>query len=130
MKNIKRILIVEDDPYVRELEKALFERAGCTVFDTGEAIRGIVIAVEEKLDVIVLDLQLPKIDGLQATQILKHHPKTKNIPCIIVTASATEDQLEEIKSSDACGYVIKPINTRTFVEQVIALTKNAKLVRI
>jgi CheY-like chemotaxis protein len=130
MKNIKRVLIVEDDPYVRELEKALFERADYTVFDAGEAIRGITIAVEEKPDVIVLDLQLPKIDGLQAAQILKNHPKTKNIPCIIVTASATDDQLEEIKSSDACGYVIKPINTRTFVEQVIALTGNAKFVRV
>lgn len=130
MKNIKRVLVVEDDPYVRELEKALFERAGCTVFDAWEAIRGIAIAVEEKPDVIVLDLQLPKINGLQAAQILKYHPKTKNIPCIIVTASATDDQLEEIKSSDACGYITKPINTRTFVEQVIALTRNTKLVRV
>ena len=45
--------------------------------------------------------------------------KTKEIPCVFVTASATDDQLERLKSSDACGYVTKPINTRTFVEQIV-----------
>jgi CheY-like chemotaxis protein len=121
MKEIKTILIIEDDPYNRELEKALFERAGCTVLVAEDAEKGIVIAEDEKPDLIVLDYQLPQISGLQALENLKHNHKTREIPCVFVTASATEDQTEKLKSSSACGYVTKPINTKTFVEQVIKL---------
>lgn len=121
MKQIKEILIIEDDPYNRELEKALFERSGYTVLVTASPKSGIAIAQDKKPDVIVLDYQLPEMDGFQCLEMLKRDPKTKGIPCIIVTASVTEEQIEKLKSSDACGYITKPINTRTFVEQVIKL---------
>jgi len=123
MKAIKTILIIEDDPYNRELEKELLERAGYTVLEAEDAEQGIAIAEDEKPDLIVLDFQLPRISGLQALEDLKHNHKTRGIPCVFVTASATEDQIEKLKSSHACGYVTKPINTRTFVEQVIKLAR-------
>ena len=121
MKAIKTILIIEDDPYNRELEKALFERSGYTVLEAEDAEKGIVIAEDEKPDLIVLDYQLPLLSGLQALEDLKHNHKTRGIPCVFVTASATDDQIKKLKSSSACGYVTKPINTRTFVEQVMQL---------
>ena len=121
MKAIKTILIIEDDPYNRELEKALFERSGYTVLEAEDAEKGIVIAEDEKPDLIVLDYQLPLLSGLQPLEDLKHNHKTRGIPCVFVTASATDDQIEKLKSSSACGYVTKPINTRTFVEQVMQL---------
>ena len=121
MKAIKTILIIEDDPYNRELEKALFEAAGYTVLEAEDAEKGIAIAEDEKPDLIVLDYQLPRISGIQALEILKNNRKTREIPCVFVTASATDNQTEKLKSSCACGYVTKPINTRTFVEQVIEL---------
>jgi CheY-like chemotaxis protein len=123
MKAIKTILIIEDDPYNRALEKALFERSGYTVLEAEDAENGIAIAEDKKPDLIVLDCQLPQISGLQALENLKHNHKTREIPCVFVTASATEEQIEKLKSSDACGYVTKPINTRTFVEQVIEFAK-------
>lgn len=119
MKAIRTFLIIEDDPYNRELEKALFERSGYTVIGAEDAETGIAIAEDEKPDLIVLDLQLPRINGLEALENLKHNRKTREIPCVFVTASTTEEHIEKLKSSDACGYVTKPINTRTFVEQVI-----------
>ena len=121
MKAIKTVLIIEDDPYSLELEKALFEAAGYTALEAEDVEKGIAIAEDEKPDLIVLDFQLPRINGLQALDNLKHNHKTRGIPCVFVTASATDDQIEKLKSSDACGYVTKPINTRTFVEQVIKL---------
>ena len=123
MKAIKTILIIEDDLYNRELEKALFERAGYTVLEAEDAEKGIAVTEDEKPDCIVLDYQLPRISGLQALERLKHNHKTRGIPCVFVTASATDDQIEKLKSSSACGYVTKPVNTRTFVEQVIKLAK-------
>jgi len=121
MKAIKTVLIIDDDPYNRELEKALFERAGHNVLTAEDAEKGIAIAEDEKPDLIVLDYQLPRISGLQALDSLKHNHKTRGIPCVFVTASATDDQIEKLKSSDACGYVTKPVNTKTFVEQVMQL---------
>jgi len=121
MKAIKTVLIIEDEPLNLELEKALFEAAGYTVLEAEDAEKGIAIAEDGKPDLIVLDYQLPLLSGLQALENLKHNHKTREIPCVFVTASATDDQIEKLKSSDACGYVTKPINTRTFVEQVIKL---------
>jgi two-component system cell cycle response regulator DivK len=129
MKAIRTFLIIEDDPYNRELEKALFERSGYTVLEAEDAGKGIAIAEDEKPDLIVLDLHLPRINGLQALEHLKHNHKTRGIPCVFVTASATEDQIEQLKSSDACGYVTKPINTRTFVAQVIAFAKRPEVAK-
>ena len=123
MKAIKTVLIIEDDPYNRELEKTLFERDGYTVLEAEDAEKGLAIAQDKKPDVIIVDYQMPKIDGVQFIKMLKHDPKTKGIPCIIVTASTTEEQREKLKSSGACGYITKPINTRTFVEQVIKLAR-------
>ena len=123
MKAIKTVLIIEDEPLNLELEKALFKAAGYTVLEAEDAEKGIAIAEDEKPDLIVLDCQLPRISGLQALENLKHNHKTREIPCVFVTASATDDQTEKLKSSSACGYVTKPINTRTFVEQVIKLAR-------
>ena len=126
MAEIKTILIIEDEPLNMELEKALFEAAGYTVLEAEEAKKGIAKAKEKKPDVIIVDYQMPKIDGIQLIKKLQLDPKTKGIPCIIVTASTTEEQREMLKKSDACGFITKPINTRTFVDEVIKLArKNA-----
>lgn len=123
MKSIETVLIIEDDPYNRELEKVLFERSGYTVLQAEDAEKGIAIAEEEQPDLILLDFQLPGINGLQALEYLKHNPKTRWIPCIFVTASASESEAQKLKTSDACGYITKPLDTRTFVEQMIELAE-------
>ena len=129
MKEIRTFLIIEDDPYSRELEKALFERSGYTVLEAEDAEKGIAIAEDEKPDVIVLDFQLPHVSGLKALETLKHNRKTREIPCVFVTASATEDQIEQLRSSDACGYITKPMNIRTFVEQVIGFAEKPQVAK-
>lgn len=129
MKQVKMILIIEDEPLNRELEKALFESSGYIVLEAGDAEKGIAIAEDEKPDLIILDFQLPRINGLQAFEKLKHNHKTRGIPCVFVTASATEDQIKQLKSSGACGYVTKPINTRTFVKQVVELARKYHVTR-
>ena len=126
MKKIKTVLITEDEPLNLELEKALFKAAGYTVLEARNAKEGIAIAQDKKPDVIIVDYQMPKIDGIQFIKMLKQDPKIKGIPCIIVTASTTEEQKEMLKKSDACGYITKPINTRTFVKQVIELAMKHK----
>ena len=71
MKEIKTILIIEDELLNRELEKACFETAGYIVLEAEDAKKGIAIAQNKKPDVIVLDYQLPKIDGFQFIKMLK-----------------------------------------------------------
>jgi CheY-like chemotaxis protein len=123
MKEIRTVLIVEDEPLNLELEKALFKAASYTVLEAGNAKEGIAIAQDKKPDVIIVDYQMPKIDGAQFIKMLKQDQRTQGIPCIIVTASTTEEERKKLKSSEACGYITKPINTRTFVKQVIELAR-------
>ena len=118
-KDFKTVLLIEDNQYNRALEKTLIERAGYTVFEAEDAEEGINIARQKLPDIILIDYQLPGMNGIQALQKLKGDPLLHSIPCIIVTASATERDIELFKASDASGYITKPINTRTFVEQIV-----------
>jgi len=117
-KNTRTALIIEDDLNNRKLEKDLLQDAGYTVYEAKDAEKGLKVARKESPDVIILDYQLPGMNGLQALEKIIADPMIHNIPCVVVTASATERDIEVLKASDACGYILKPINTRTFVGQI------------
>jgi CheY-like chemotaxis protein len=118
-KDLKTVLLIEDNQYNRVLERTLLERAGYTVFEAEDAEVGINIARKKLPDIILVDYQLPGMNGIQAMRELKGDSRAHSISCIIVTASATERDIGLFKASDACGYITKPINTRTFVEQIV-----------
>ncbi|MFA5374686.1 MAG: response regulator [Dehalococcoidia bacterium] len=125
-KQIKKILIIEDDPLHRELEKSLFEEAGYIISEAENAQQGTSAAIKNTPDLIILDYQLPGMTGIQVVDALKDNLITRNIPCVIVTATATEDEVEKFKSAKICGYITKPIDTRTFVKRLIKLVKDGK----
>jgi CheY-like chemotaxis protein len=121
----KKVLIIEDEARNMKLEKDLLEMAGYEVLTADNAEQGIVLAKEQKPDVIVSDYQLPGINGIQAQQILAADDKTKNIPLGFVTASVTQEQ-KEILASSGCKVIAKPINTRTFAKEVGELLRCMK----
>ena len=124
-KDLKTVLLIEDNQYNRALERTLIESAGYTVFEAEDAEEGFKMAKMKLPDIIIIDYQLPGMNGIRAMERLIGDPETHNIPCIIVTASATERDIELFKVSDARGYITKPINTRTFVEQIVGLATAA-----
>ncbi len=114
----KTILIVEDNPVNCKLLLAVLRPHGyhlLTAADGEEAVR---LAIRELPDLILMDLQLPKMNGYAATEQIKQHPATAHIPVIALTAHAMSEERDHAQQVGFDGYITKPIDTRTFPGQV------------
>jgi DNA-binding response OmpR family regulator len=121
---MKRILIVEDDLHIRDIFKIIFETYGYDVecIDNGESL------CKRKSnwpDAIILDKQLPGIDGVKACQFLKSQPGTKNIPVILITATQGVDKAAQIAGADY--FFEKPFDMHTIVKKVASLIDNNRI---
>ena len=110
----ERILVVEDNPLNLELTRALLEKLGYAVLVAGTGEEGIECAKSELPHLILMDLNLPGIDGLAATAALKAEPTTCHIPVVALTAHAMKGDDERVRSAGCDGYLAKPIDTRSF----------------
>ncbi|MCM8774085.1 MAG: response regulator, partial [Candidatus Omnitrophica bacterium] len=110
-RNIK-ILLVDDDTVFRQMLKDMFRRIGnCKVITVKGANMGNWFAQcpWHKPDVILLDVKMPNIDGLELLKILKHDNKTKDIPVIMITAVADEDVKLKARKLGCADYIVKPV---------------------
>ena len=114
----EKILIVEDNPMNLELATDLLEAAGYVVTQAGTAEEGIKLARDEFPDLILMDVGLPGMDGLEATGVLKQDPATKDSPVIAITAHAMKGDEEKALAAGCAGYITKPIDTRAFPKMV------------
>ncbi|MBU0743982.1 MAG: response regulator [Gammaproteobacteria bacterium] len=114
----KKVLIVEDNEQNMILENDILEIAGFEVLQAVNATAGIELAIKEKPAVIVMDVRLPDMRGTEAVKVLRKNKETCDIPVIFVTASVMAEGLEEVKATPNSSYISKPINTRTFAEEV------------
>ena len=114
------ILVVEDNPANMTLVVFLLESAGYTVFSATDAEAGLTLARDRQPDLILMDIQLPAMDGLQATQLLKNADATRAIPVIALTALAMKGDEERIRAAGCDGYIAKPIRYRDFLATVAA----------
>ena len=114
----KKALVVDDNGNNLMLEKDLLEVAGFEVFEAENAAIGIAMARREKPDIIILDVRLPDMRGTEAARILRQDKETSDIPIVFVTASVMAEGKEEIADIDNVGFIGKPINTRTFVQEI------------
>ncbi len=114
----QKILIVEDNPMNMELVTDLLEASRHVVIQAGAAEEGVELARDESPDLILMDISLPGMDGLQATGVLKHDPKTKDIPVIAMTAHAMKGDKEKALAAGCAGYITKPIDTREFPKEI------------
>lgn len=113
-----KILVVEDTPANMRLVVGILEREGYTVSQAVTAERGIELAQKILFDLILMDIQLPAMDGLTATRILKEIDSVMNIPIIALTAHAMKEEEETILASGCDGYIAKPIRYKPFLEMV------------
>ena len=114
----KKALVVDDNGNNLMLEKDLLEVAGFIVFEAENATDGIAIARREKPDVIIMDVRLPDMLGTDAARRLRQDKETRDIPIVFVTASVMVEGRDAIKDIANTGFIGKPINTRTFVEEI------------
>ena len=113
-----RILIIEDSPVNMALTVAILENAGHAVLQADHAVEGIEIARREQPDLVLMDIQLPDLDGLTATRMLKSDPRTAKLPVIALTAFAMKGDEDETRAAGCDGYVTKPIRYKEFLAEV------------
>ena len=116
----EKILLVEDNPVNRRLAGFLLRSQGYQVREATSAIEAFEILRTEHPDLIVMDIQLPGMDGLEATKKLKEQPGTADIPVIAVTSYAMKGDREKALAAGCAGYVTKPIDKNIFIEEVAA----------
>ncbi len=115
------VLIVEDNPTNMKLASGLLKRAGYEVLEAFDADGGIAMAREKLPSLILMDIQLPGMDGLTATQLLKGDEKTRHIKIIALTAFAMKGDEEKMLAAGCDGYISKPIRYKEFLETVKAM---------
>lgn len=118
-----RILVVEDNADNLKLMTYLLRAFGHEVMTAGDGVEALDIARREALDLIVCDIQLPRLDGYGVAGQVKAHPALKGIPLVAVTALAMVGDRDKVLAAGFDGYIPKPIVPRTFIQQVEAFLK-------
>ena len=110
-----KVLIVEDNPTNMTLAVFLLQSVGHTVLSAMDAEVGLMLAREEQPDLILMDIQLPGMDGLEAAAQLKQDDTTRAIPVIALTALAMKGDEQRIRAAGCDGYIAKPMRYQEFL---------------
>jgi two-component system cell cycle response regulator DivK len=114
------VLIVEDNPTNMTLALFLLRSAGYAVLSATDAEAGLTLARDKRPDLILMDIQLPGMDGLEATALLKRDEATRDIPVIALTALAMKGDEARIRAAGCDGYIAKPMRYQDFLATVAA----------
>ncbi len=118
------ILIIEDNEKNMKLVRLLLQLGEYQVLEAEDAEKGIEIARAEAPDLILMDIQLPGMDGLQATTIIKADPRLAEIPVVALTSYAMEGDRKKAMAAGCDGYLTKPIDTENFLEVIASYIKS------
>ena len=122
----KVILIVEDNAKNVKLVRDLLQVSGYATIYATDGRQGVELAMDRKPDLILMDIQMPVMDGLEATRILKSDASTKNIPVLALTSHAMKEDKERILQAGCDGYSTKPIDIRELLKKVAEYLKGDK----
>lgn len=112
------IMVVDDDANIRTILKHRFEREDYTVRLAGNGLEALAEVGSQRPDVIILDLMMPQMDGIQFLSHLRRNPQTGDIPVIVLTALGRTPYYETTRQLGAAGLVVKPFSPRQLVEMV------------
>ena len=124
MENKRRLLVVEDELDLAEMVKLRLKANGYEVLIAYDGQAGLDLARQEKPDLIILDLMLPKIDGYKICRMLKFDEKYKHIPIIMFTARAQESDKKMGSDVGADAYITKPFDAQALLSKIKELIKN------
>jgi CheY-like chemotaxis protein len=115
---MKKILVIDDNETNIYLMGFILRKNGYEVIEVRTGEEGVGLAIKEKLDLILMDIQLPGIDGLEATRKIRESEVDVEIPIIALTSYAMTGDREKALKAGCTGYIEKPINTDTFMSEV------------
>lgn len=116
------ILLVEDDPTDMKLLSAVLASNGHRVLEKGSAEQAVEQIKTRQPEVILLDLKLPGMDGLELARRLKEDPDTRHIPIVAITAAREKFSKEEALAAGCDAYIVKPVDTRKLNDQIVSAT--------
>jgi CheY-like chemotaxis protein len=115
---MKRILVVEDNETNMYLIGFILRNNGHEVIEARSGKEGVELAIKERPDLIIMDIQLPDIDGLEATKRIRNSEADGEIPIVALTSYAMTGDREKALEAGCTGYIEKPINPETFIGEI------------
>ncbi|MFO1216366.1 MAG: response regulator [Burkholderiaceae bacterium] len=115
---MKTILIVEDNEKNMKLARDILRAKGYAVLEAVNGLDGVNLALEHRPDLVLMDIQLPDINGIQAFERIRGNPATAKLPVVAFTASVTVNDRSRIGEAGFDGFLSKPINLKEFVDTV------------
>ena len=120
------VLVVDDDPVIQGLLRVNFEMEGYEVIVAGDGVEGLERARSERPDVVILDVMMPRMDGLEVARNLKGDPATAAIPIVLLSAKAQQIDVRAGGATGADAYVTKPFDPLDLLRRVEALIAAAR----
>jgi DNA-binding response OmpR family regulator len=117
------VLVVDDDPVIQRLLQVNFEMEDYEVLTAGDGVEGLEMARAEHPDIVLLDIMMPKMNGLEVCSALKGDDATKAIPIILLSAKAQAADLQAGQDTGADDYVTKPFDPLELLDKVSAILK-------
>jgi len=117
-RRVKKVLVVEDNETNMYLCSRILKSGGYEVIPATSGEEGIELAIKEKPDLILMDIQLPDMDGLEAVKRIRESETDGKIPIIALTSYAMTGDKEKALSAGCTGYIEKPINPATFLNEI------------
>jgi two-component system cell cycle response regulator DivK len=114
----KKILVVEDTEDNRQILRDLLSMAGYEMVEAHDGAEGVAKAAEHRPDLILMDIQMPVMDGYEATRRIKANPDLKSIPIVAVTSYALSGDEEKTRAAGCDGYIAKPYSPRQMLAKV------------
>jgi len=115
---VKKVLVVEDNEQNLYLMRSILKKMGHQVIEARDGDAGVRRAIEEKPDLILMDIQLPIVDGYEATRRIRAAEETRDIPIIAVTSYAMVGDKEKSLAAGCTGYVEKPIDPLSIMKEI------------
>jgi len=115
---MKKVLVIEDNEANLYLMCVILRKLGCQVIEAQDGLIGVELAINEKPDLILMDIQLPKMDGYEATKRIREIEELKEILIIAITSYAMVGDKEKILAAGCNAYIEKPINPESFIEEL------------
>jgi two-component system cell cycle response regulator DivK len=115
---VKTVLYVEDNELNRKIVRDLLGRTAYRLVEATDGLTGLATAQEVLPDLIIMDLQLPKLSGLDATRRLRAEPRTAHVPIIVITSFALAGDEQKAREAGATAYLAKPYSPRELLQLI------------
>lgn len=123
------VLLVDDNPHLREISSAMLRHHGYRPIAAADGLEAIHIARRVRPDVIVMDIDMPRMDGLEATRTIRRDPLLGSVPVVVLTAHREAAYLQRAVQAGCTSYLMKPFNPRELVIEIRRILEPARAPR-